>query len=360
LDTEIHFVGPAGYRIRSMAQFSRSVLKASVRRALKGPRRAGWNWFMEIATGVLKERMMAVCETGDVVEARRYLDSVLITSPEMAEVDITQVVQEKFRGSWFTCKHGDRVATVLYFHGGGYSFYPKTYANFIALLTVAMKCRTFALDYSLTPEHRFPTQLEEALHAYRWLLESGTEPDALVLAGDSAGANLALAVLLAARDLRLPLPALAVAISPPTEIDPESPSMLRNADSDWISQSMLLRWADWFCDADQRRNPLVSPLRADLHDLPLIYLQAGRAEILYDSIQAFADRAQSERRDVILESWEDMNHDFQIFGRYVPQSVEALRRLADVVDTRVRKRKNEKLLRVDREEKDRTRHAPTT
>ena len=63
--------------------------------------------------------------------------------------------------------------TVLYFHGGGYSFYPRAYANFIALITLAAKSRTFALDYRLSPEHRFPAQLEDALNAYRWLLETG-------------------------------------------------------------------------------------------------------------------------------------------------------------------------------------------
>ena len=74
--------------------------------------------------------------------------------------------------------------TILYFHGGGYSFYPQAYAHFIALITLAAKSRTFALDYRLSPEHRFPTQLEEALNAYRWLLEKGADPARTIVAGD--------------------------------------------------------------------------------------------------------------------------------------------------------------------------------
>ncbi len=105
--------------------------------------------------------------------------------------------------------------TVLYFHGGGYSFYPQAYAHFIALITLAAKSRTFALDYRLSPEHRFPAQLEDALSAYRWLLEQGVDPARLIFAGDSAGGNLTLALLLAARESKLPLPALAIALSPP-------------------------------------------------------------------------------------------------------------------------------------------------
>ena len=134
-------------------------------------------------------------------------------------------------------------ATVLYFHGGGYSFYPRAYANFIALITLAAKSRTFALDYRLSPEHRFPAQLEDALNAYRWLLETGVDPDHLVLAGDSAGGNLALALLLAARDSKLPLPALAIALSPPTDFETNHASIVRNQDSDWIDKRMLDQWA---------------------------------------------------------------------------------------------------------------------
>ena len=83
---------------------------------------------------------------------------------------------------------------------------------------------------------------------------------------------------------------------------------------------------------------LVSPIRADLSGLPPIYIQAGRAEILYDSIQAFADRAQKQGADVVLQTWEDMNHVFQMFGLDSPQSAEALRLIGQVIDERVRAR----------------------
>ena len=76
-----------------------------------------------------------------------------------------------------------------------------------------------------------------------------------------------------------------------------------------------------------------------LAGLPPIYIQAGRAEILYDSILAFADRAQKQGADVVLETWEDMNHDFQMFGLDSPQSAEALRRIGQVIEERVCVRK---------------------
>ena len=343
MSARISFSGPIRYRVRGMAELCRSIIGASARRMLKGPRRPGWNWLAEVATRMLKRQVGTAMKMRDVNESRRYLDSMMITSPALSEINIRHIVRPKFRGSWFSEKqlsneNAEPQVTVLYLHGGGYSFYPQAYADFIAQITLAAKSRTFALDYRLAPEHRFPAQLEDALHAYRWLLESGTDSETLVIAGDSAGGNLALALLLAARDSNEPLPSLAVVLSPPTNFEID---LFPNQEFDWITEPALLCWRDWFCDPAQRRDPLVSPLRADLRDLPPIYIQAGCCEILYESIREFADHASARGADVILEGWEDMTHDFQIFGRDVSQSADALRRIGEVIATRVRGREKE-------------------
>jgi epsilon-lactone hydrolase len=335
MNAHIHFRGPLRYRLRCAANLAQAVVEVSARRAVKGPRLRGWNWFVELATQMLKRQTLAAFRMSDVKEARRYLDSVVISSPALSEVSITPVVQEKFSGSWFAGKNTEPRVTVLYLHGGGYSFYPQAYANFIAMITLVAKSRTFALDYRLTPENRFPAQLEDALFAYRWLLENGADPDSLILAGDSAGANLALALLLGGRESKLPLPALAAALSPPTDFGID---LVGDWKFDWIEKRMLEQWADWFCDGAERWHPLVSPVRADLSGLPPIYIQAGRAEILYDSIHAFADCAKKQGADVVLETWEDMNHVFQMFGLDSPQSAEALRMIGQVINERVRAR----------------------
>jgi monoterpene epsilon-lactone hydrolase len=333
--TTIHLRGPLVYRLRSAATVGGSVIRVSVRRTIKGPRQPGWNWFFESCTQVLKRQLAIAFKMRDIAKARCHLDSVVFDSPVSA-VDVGSVSHETFRGSWFTIKNTSATRTLLYLHGGGYSFYPKSYASFIARITLAAKARTFALDYRLSPEHKFPAQLEDALNAYHWLLENETDPGKLVLAGDSAGGNLALALLLAARDAELPTPALVVTLSPATCFERDRGTATPNQDLDWIDEEMLERWANWFCDSAQRSDPLVSPGLADLRGLPPIYIQAGRAEILYGSIQAFADRAKNQRANVVLETWDAMNHDFQIFGPDVPQSADALRRLGEVIDSRLR------------------------
>ncbi len=333
---KVHVNGPAQYRARIASELCQAVAAVGFRRMLHGPRRPTWTRLMELSTEVLKRHLSAAFQMVDVHEARRYLDSFVLEYPAKSQVDITPEAQNTVRGDWFTPHDTDPTLTILYFHGGGYSFYPKAYASFVALFAVTARSRTFALNYRLAPEHRFMAQLEDAVSAYKWLLATGYRPEKIVFAGDSAGGHLALTTLLSLRDERMPFPAFVIALSPATDFRNEYPSISSNQPFDWIDYRMLTQWADWFCDEAQRCDTRVSPLLADLRGLPPVYIQAGEAEILFDSIQAFAERARKQGVDVVLESWRDMNHDFQMFGPDVPQSAEALRRVADVLDHRVR------------------------
>lgn len=343
MTARIHFRGPLRYRLRSVAGVTQSILDVSARRARKGPRLPSWSWLLEVATEIVRRQMLVAFSMTDIREARGVLDSVVIRLPELSEVNITPVVHDDFSGSWFVNKTRKKIpenapVIMLYLHGGGYSFYPPAYASFIALITRAARSRTFALDYRLSPEYRFPAQLDDANRAYRWLLESGVDRERLIVAGDSAGGNLALALLLEARTRKLPLPAMTIALSPPTDFRLKFVERQPGDEPlfDWIDKDMLEQWASWFCDGADRKNPLTSPILADLHGLPPIYMQAGRAEILYPSIQIFADRAKEQGADVILDTWDEMTHDFQLFGPACPQSAPALQRIGDMIDRRVR------------------------
>jgi monoterpene epsilon-lactone hydrolase len=333
----VHFHGPLKYRLMASSIFFHAATEASLRRMRHGPRLPGWNWFVEVATEILRQRLIEAFKIGNIEELRRYVDAVHVETPALRAVKITPVVEPGFKGHWFRPETEPLgKATVLYLHGGGYSFYPRSYASFIALIATSLRSRLFALDYRLAPENRFPAQLEDALNAYCWLLRT-IPSNRLIVKGDSAGGNLALALLLAIRDRKLPQPALAMLMSPATDFCTMNyPSFTANESFDWISGQMALQWADWFCPKEQRENPLVSPIRADLRRLAPIYMQAGRAEILHDSIQAFAAEARRQGADVLLETWADMNHDFQIFGHEAPQSDEALRRIGEVMECHVR------------------------
>lgn len=327
----LKFSGPARYRIESATVLGKTTVEVCLRRLLKGPRSSSWNLMAELSTEIAKRQLLTAFEMRDINQARSYLDAIVVDSGVTSKAEISSVAQGDVRGSWFVRKRTNPDLVILFLHGGGYSFYPRGfYDSLSAMIAISTKARVFALDYRLSPEHRFPAQLVDALNAYEWLLSTGTSPSRLVVVGDSAGGNLALALLLYLRDSQSLLPTLAICLSPATDFATTSLETV-DTELDWISPQMALRWADWFCAPSERSNPLVSPVNAELHGLPPIYIQAGGAEILLASIQSFVTEAKRQGAEVSLEVWPNMNHDFQAFGYDVPQSAEAIRRMGEVI-----------------------------
>jgi epsilon-lactone hydrolase len=323
------------YRVQSLVSFCWSLVYVTVRRLFRGPRLPGWTWGFEASIHFLRSQTVRAFEMPNMADGREYEDALLFSSPAVAQVTI-EPVGAPVRGHWYRPKAGTAGVTLLYLHGGGYAYYSRAHQNLIALAALAARARTFALDYRLVPEHPYPAQLDDALAAYRWLLETGVDPRRLVVMGDSAGGNLTLALLLALRDAGSPLPALGVCIAPWTDVENPGDSMTKNEPYDWVEKRMADQWAKWLCSGADLRNPLISPVRAELKGLPPIYIQAGDAEILHDMIRAFADKAQAQGADVTLDVWPRMNHDFQAFGAGLPESQKALERIGQVIETTVR------------------------
>jgi epsilon-lactone hydrolase len=340
----IKLSGRLSYRLHSFLALLGSSVSVSIHRLIHGPLLPGWSWTLEVGTHFLRRQTKKAFDMQDIRAGREFEDSLTFTSPAMAQVTIEpasiplsngkkpgDVNGRQIQGSWFTPLESTPQAVMLYLHGGGYAYYSKFHDNLIALVTLAANCKTFALDYRLSPEHPYPAQLDDALAAYRWLLESGISPDKMIVAGDSAGGNLALALLLALRDAQSPLPSLAVCLSPWTDMGNSGESMENNQFFDWPQKRMPEKWAEWLCNGSNPQNPLLSPIHADLHGLPHIFLQAGESEILFDMIRQFTENAKRQRADVVLEVWENMNHDFQAYGDGTPQSREALSHIGRVV-----------------------------
>jgi acetyl esterase/lipase len=329
--------GKWSYRIRSLLYLYWSLIYVSFRRLIKGPRLPKWNWAFEVSTYFAKIQSVIAFDMPNIMDGRAYEDSLIFTSAAVAKTQI-ETVSEPVKGQWFTPNSGTRDVTMLYLHGGGYAFYSKSHENLIALVAGAAGAKTFAPDYRLIPEHPFPAQLEDALAAYRWLLETGVKPERLVVCGDSAGGNLTLALLLALRDSKSPLPTLGICIAPWTDVGNSGDSLKGNEPYDWVEKRMTLKWAEWFCKDADPHYPIISPINADLRGLPPIYIQAGDAEILYDMIQSFSDKAQAQGANVKLDVWQNMNHDFQAFGDIIPESNEALQRIGQVISEIVHSR----------------------
>ena len=325
------FHGRLSYRIHNVLLLLWLSLLVLVSRLRKGPRLSEWTWIFELATTVLKRQERNAFSLPTITEQREYMDAIVAHSAELTHMQIESVETGMVRGRWFIPQTASGEYVVLYLHGGGYAFSIRAHDNLIAFVALAAQARTFALDYRLSPEHPFPAQLEDAQAAYQWILSSGISSNRVVIAGDSAGGNLALVLLVALRDAQQPLPALAVCLCPWTDMDSSYTSMKENEAYDWIEQRMVVQWAEWFCHGTDLKNPLVSPVHADLRGLPPIYIQAGNAEILIDMIRLFVGKAQEQGTAITLEEWKQMNHVFQAFGTLTPQSKEALQRIGEVI-----------------------------
>lgn len=216
-------------------------------------------------------------------------------------------------------------STLLYLHGGGYFACSAETHRPIACAFARSGFRVLSPDYRLAPEHPFPAAVDDAVTAYRALLDA-TAPEKVYIAGDSAGGGLALAVLLSLRDTGLPLPKAAVLFSPWTD-------MAATGDSASVNDrrcAMFHRWGivaagQRYLNGADPKNPLASPLYANLRGLPPMLIHAGRNEVLLDDSVRLAARAREAGVNVTLKLWPVVHHCWQLMWPRLPEARQSLR-----------------------------------
>ena len=234
------------------------------------------------------------------------------------------------RGEWIERADGVSTSgngpTVLYCHGGGYYFCsPLTHRSIVFGLATRANAPIFSLDYRLAPEHRFPAALDDAAAAYRQLVADGTPPESIVFAGDSAGGGLALATLVALRDAGDPLPAGCLLFSPWTDLAATGATIRTNDGLDpMFSGPAIGRAARVYLGDTPATHPYASPLYADLHGLPPLFIMAGSTEVLLDDSQRVADKARAAGVDCEFEVWKKMPHVWPLFSPFIPEANRAL------------------------------------
>ena len=225
----------------------------------------------------------------------------------------------------------DRV--LLYFHGGGFLFGSlDSHRVLVARLAAAGGTRALLVDYRLSPEHPFPAAPDDCLAAYRWLVRSGFSPRRIVVAGDSAGGNLALVLLLALRAAGDPLPAAAVCLSPATDMAWTGNSMRTKSGIDPIfpkgaTSPLGLSIHSDYIGSEDPRNPLISPLYGDWRGMPPILLHVGEDEVLLDDSARLADRVREAGGQATLVVWPGMWHVFQVFAPFLPEAKQSIQQI---------------------------------
>ncbi|TGE06497.1 alpha/beta hydrolase [Hymenobacter fodinae] len=246
-------------------------------------------------------------------------------------VFLTDVTIEGMAAEWVRPAGAPAERVLLYLHGGGYVLGSlNTHRSLVGTLAQRCQLNALAINYRKAPEYPFPAALDDALLAYHWLLKQGYLPQNIIVAGDSAGGGLALALLLALREEGQPMPAAAVGLSPWTDLVLPGPLLRRVAyeESQVLEALEISNWGAMYADHLPLTHPLVSPVNAELHGLPPLLIQISDSEVLGDDVMRFATKAQAAGVPLTLQVFQGLVHWWHLFWRFVPEARQALNQVA--------------------------------
>ncbi|NLY11789.1 MAG: alpha/beta hydrolase [Firmicutes bacterium] len=236
------------------------------------------------------------------IELLDQLNSIW-TLPEEYSLEIIEInglVME-----WVQTKGTKPEKVILQLHGGAYirsledngTTYRRAAVNYAKISGAGV----LTVDYRVAPKHPFPGALEDAIAAYKWLLEQGFLPENIIIAGDSAGGGLALATVLYIRDQNMPMPAALISMSAWTNLN-------------------YLRWIPPYVGNERADNPYISPIFGEYHDFPPMLMQVGGDEILLNDTLKVAEKAKTAGVLVQQTTYPGMFHVFQMLFPKLPEA----------------------------------------
>ncbi len=257
----------------------------------------------------------------DLVETRATFESLMAQFSPPAGT-ITRPVTAGGVPSLVVSPGAGHGPTVLYLHGGGYVIGSAFgYQSQAGALAAAALTAILVPDYRLAPEHPFPAALEDAQRAYLWLRDQAPDPNAIVVAGDSAGGGLALSLLLALKRDGLPLPAASVILCPWLDLTLRTASA---SDAPLATDDDVRRCVEAYLSGHPADDPIVDPLHADLSGLPPMLVQAATGDARLVDAKALAANAQDHGVDARLELFPVQAHAFQLFWSFLPEAADAI------------------------------------
>jgi acetyl esterase/lipase len=284
---------------------------------------------------IIKRRFSNQSGELDVERERADVESMAGMFKPLCPISCDSVVANGVPAEWIAPKDVQTTRTILFLHGG--SFNSGSIASHRTLagnVAFASSGRALLIDYRLAPEHPFPAAVEDAVAAYEWLLAQGYAPKQIVVAGDSAGGTLALALLIFLRDHNRPLPAAAVCLSPAPDLTFSGESWVFNSKKDLMLDERKERKAvEIYLRGADPRTPLASPYFGDLRGLPPLLIQVGSHELLLSDATRLAEKARDAGVDVTLEVWPGMQHEWQFAAKFLPEGRQAISHVGTFVET---------------------------
>ena len=234
---------------------------------------------------------------------------------------------------------------VLQLHGGGYiGALSDSYRDLAVKQAVLTDAReVYMVDYRIAPENIYPAALEDAAQVYAELLKRGIDSKNIIVFGDSAGGNLALELSLYLKEKNLPQPAMLILISPWTTFETDLPSRTENADRDLVLGKInpvmypAVSNTPIYGGDIPLNDPRLSPIYADLKDLPPMLIQIGGYELFVDEGIELLKKATADNLDVTLTVYAGMSHDFALLLPELDDSIKSFAEIKNFVNLHMSK-----------------------
>lgn len=226
---------------------------------------------------------------------------------------------------WLIPQNASPEKAMMYVHGGGYvSGSCSDHRGIVAKFAKSTGVKTLLYEYRLAPEHPYPAAVNDSVAVYRWLLDNGFSPSNILIAGESAGGGLCLAILLALKEQNVMFPVAAVAISPWTDLACTGESYhTKNK----VSPAPLNSWhvfSNYYIGNDESTNPFISPLYGELSGLPPIFINSAVDDELYDDGEKFYLKAKAAGVDAQFRAGKGMIHCYPLLAPMFKEATEAM------------------------------------
>ena len=263
----------------------------------------------------LVRRVHGLVDSSDIEKKRQsqeYIGTILGNTKDISYQEFTL---QDMEAEWISVNRPHmKKYIILYCHGGGYSTGSSKYARTItSKLAMSTSMDVLAFDYRLAPEHPYPSALEDALKSWNYLMLLGYGARDIIVAGDSAGGNLALALVLKLKEEKRLLPRGLVLLSPWTDLTCSGLSFQNYKNRDPVlSPEYIYQIRESYAGGQDYDNPLISPLFGDLAGFPPTYIQVGENEILYSDAIRLHKKLVEANVSAHIDKYERMWHVFQM------------------------------------------------
>ena len=277
--------------------------------------------------GEIREQSVTTISLSDY---RAAFDAFAALTTPRQDVTIEALTIDGLAAEWIIPANPIPERVILYFHSGSYiSGSLMTDRALVSKLACLTQTKILQVAYRIAPEHPFPIAIYDGLATYRWLLTNGHASHTIALIGVAPGAGIVLSMLPLLREQGKALPVVAALLSPLIDITPASIRAKRHITTDIVFSAAMLDFAaTMYAGQEHASSPLASPLYADLHGLPPLFIKVGENEMFHDDGYRLQERARSYNVRAHCITWADMFHGWQAFADVLPKGRLALEQIA--------------------------------